>query len=37
MFAGFAVWAMVAALIILLIFRIFSFYLGTINDALKGF
>jgi type IV pilus assembly protein PilC len=37
LFAGFAVWAMVAALIILLIFRIFSFYLGTINDALKGF
>jgi type IV pilus assembly protein PilC len=35
-FAGFGVWLLVAALIILLIFRIFSFYLGTINDALQG-
>lgn len=32
--AGFAVWAIVAALIILMIFRIFSFYLGTLQDAL---
>lgn len=35
-FAGFGVWLLVAALIILLIFRIFGFYLNTLNDALKG-
>lgn len=34
--AGFAVWVMVAALIILLIFRLAGFYVGTINDALNG-
>jgi type IV pilus assembly protein PilC len=34
MLAGFAVWGMVAVVIIVLIFRIFSFYLGTIQDAL---
>ncbi|MGD9635168.1 MAG: type II secretion system F family protein, partial [Pirellulales bacterium] len=34
-FAGVAVWLIVMGLIILLIFRIFGFYLGTINDALK--
>lgn len=34
--AGFGVWLIVAAIIILMIFRIFSFYLGTINDALNG-
>ncbi len=33
--AGFAVWGMVALLIIALILRIFSFYLGAINDAMK--
>jgi type II secretory pathway component PulF len=33
--AGFLVWAMVAALIVLLIFRIFNWYLGNINAALK--
>ena len=33
--AGFAVWALVAALIIVLIFRLAGFYLGAINDALK--
>ncbi len=33
--AGWAVWAAVAALLIALIFRLFSFYLGAINDALK--
>ena len=32
--AGFAVWMLVAALIIVLIFRIFLFYLGAITDAL---
>jgi type II secretory pathway component PulF len=34
--AGFGVWLLVATLIILLIFRLFSFYLGTINEALQG-
>ena len=34
MVAGFAVWAVVAGLIIVLIFRLFMFYLGAINDAL---
>lgn len=34
--AGFCVWAMVAAIIIVLIFRIFGFYLGAIRDAAKG-
>ena len=33
--AGFAVWALVALLIIAMIFRLAMFYLGTINDALK--
>jgi type IV pilus assembly protein PilC len=33
--AGFAVWAIVAALVTLMIFRLFGFYLNTINDALK--
>lgn len=32
--AGFLVWALVAGLIVLLIFRLFSFYLGAINDAM---
>jgi type IV pilus assembly protein PilC len=36
MLAGFAVWGLIAVLIILLIFRIFSFYLGAINSALNG-
>lgn len=33
--AGFAVWAVVAMIIIFFIFRLASFYLGTINDALN--
>jgi type IV pilus assembly protein PilC len=33
--AGFAVWAMVAAIIIALIFRLFGFYIGAIRDAAK--
>ena len=32
--AGFAVWGLVAMFIIAMIFRIFSFYLDTINDLL---
>ncbi|HVA50465.1 MAG TPA: type II secretion system F family protein [Pirellulales bacterium] len=32
---GFLVWALVAGLIILVIFRVASIYLGTINDALN--
>jgi len=36
MLAGFAVWCMVAAFIILLIFRIALFYIGTINNAVNG-
>jgi type IV pilus assembly protein PilC len=35
MLAGFAVWCMVAAVIIALIVRLFMFYVGTINEALK--
>ena len=35
MLAGFAVWCMVAVLIIALIFRIAMFYIGTLNDALN--
>ncbi len=34
MLAGLAVWCVIALIIIALIFRIFGFYLGTINDAL---
>lgn len=34
---GFLVWGLVAMLIIMVIFRIASFYIGTINSALKGF
>lgn len=34
---GFLVWGLVAMLIIMVIFRIASFYLGTINSALNGF
>lgn len=34
--AGFAVWGLVAIIIIVLIFRLAMFYLGTINDALQG-
>jgi type IV pilus assembly protein PilC len=33
--AGFLVWAIVAGMITLMIFRLASFYLNTINDALK--
>lgn len=36
MVAGTSVWAVIALFIILMIFRIFSFYLGTINNALNG-
>jgi type IV pilus assembly protein PilC len=32
---GFLVWAAVAALIIFMIFRLFSFYIGAINDAMR--
>lgn len=35
MLAGFAVWCLVAMVIIVFIFRFFMFYIGTINDALK--
>ena len=35
MLAGFAVWCMVAVLIIALIFRIFMFYVGTLYNALN--
>ncbi len=34
MLAGWVVWAAIAALLIALIFRVFSFYLGAINGAL---
>jgi len=34
--AGFAVWAAVAGLIVLVVFRIFSFYLRAIQDAAAG-
>jgi type II secretory pathway component PulF len=34
-FASVVVWLMVMGLIIVLIFRLFGFYMGTINDALK--
>lgn len=34
MLAGFAVWVLVAAFIIALIFRLFSFYLGVIKSAM---
>ena len=33
--AGFAVWIAIAALIIMMIFRLAGFYIGTINDALN--
>lgn len=37
MLAGFAVWAVVAGIVILMIFRIFTqAYLGPINEALQG-
>ncbi len=36
MFAGIAIWAMVAVVIIVLIFRLFFFYLGVLNGALNG-
>ena len=32
---GTGIWMLVAALIVMIIFRIFGFYLGAINDALK--
>jgi type IV pilus assembly protein PilC len=35
MMAGWAVWAVIAALLIALIFRVFSFYLGAIDNALR--
>jgi uncharacterized membrane protein YjfL (UPF0719 family) len=34
--AGFLVWAAVAGLITLIVFRIFSSYLGAIQDAASG-
>jgi len=33
--AAFLVWAAIATLIIVLIFRVFGMYTGMINDALK--
>jgi type IV pilus assembly protein PilC len=33
---GFAVWGLVAIIIVMMIFRLASFYLGVINDALGG-
>jgi len=33
--AGFAVWAIVASLIVFMIFRLAGFYLNTINNALR--
>ena len=33
--AGFAVWAIIAAIIVMMIFRLAGFYLGTINNALN--
>ncbi len=36
MAAGWVVWAVIAALLIALIFRVFSFYLGAINQAARG-
>ena len=33
-FAGYAVWALIAAFIIVMIFRLFSFYVGTIQSLL---
>jgi type II secretory pathway component PulF len=33
--AGFVVWALVASIIIFFIWRIFSFYLGALNNAMK--
>jgi type II secretory pathway component PulF len=35
MLAGFAVWAAIAAIIIAVIFRLFGFYIGTLQDAMK--
>ncbi len=35
--AGWLIWAAVAVFIIVLIFRLASFYVGMINDAAKGF
>jgi hypothetical protein len=34
--AGMGVWVMVAGLIIFLIFRIFSQYIGVLNNAING-
>lgn len=34
--AGFAVWALVAILIIMVVVRLMMFYVGVINDAAKG-
>ena len=36
MAAGFAVWMLIAAVIILVIFRIFSYYVGVLNNAASG-
>jgi len=33
--AGYLIWILVSAMIVLLIFRLFSFYLGVLNDAAK--
>lgn len=34
--AAFLIWAAIATLVILLIFRVFGFYTGVLNDALEG-
>lgn len=36
MLAGYAVWMLIAGIIILVIFRIFSFYAGMLNNAASG-
>lgn len=35
--AAFLIWAAIATLVIVLIFRVFGFYTGVLNDAIKGF
>jgi type II secretory pathway component PulF len=34
--AAMLVWGAIVAVIVLLVFRLFGFYLGTINEALRG-
>lgn len=35
--AAFVIWAAIATLVVLLIFRVFGFYTGVLNEALEGF